>query len=76
MMDRKTETRMVGPSSGSVTKRMVWFLLAPSTSAASSTSRGMFCSPASMITMWKPKYFHEMITNSVYMTTSGSASQS
>ena len=37
--------------------------LAPSMAAASSSSRGMPWSPASMMIMWKPKYFHEMTTN-------------
>ena len=29
-----------------------------------------------MMIMWKPKYFHEMITNSVNITSVGSPSQS
>ena len=29
-----------------------------------------------MMIMWNPKYFHEMITNSVYITSCGSPSQS
>ena len=37
---------------------------------------GICCSPASMITMWKPKYFHEMMKNRLYSTSSGSASHS
>ena len=40
------------------------------------SSLGICWSPASISTMWKPKYFHEMTKNRLYSTTSGSASHS
>ena len=46
MIERKDEIRIVGPSSGSVTWRNTCHLVAPSISAASSSSRGICCSPA------------------------------
>ena len=76
MMDRNTDTRRVGPSSGSVMLRTVCRRLAPSMAAASSSSRGMPCRPASIRIMWKPKYFHEMTTNIVSITIDRSASHS
>ena len=36
----------------------------------------MPCRPASIRIMWKPKYFHEMITNIVIITKLGSPNQS
>ena len=76
MIDRKTETRMVGPSSGRVTYRNACRRSAPSIRAASLSSLGMPWSPASIRIMWKPKYFHEMITNIVIITNVASPSQS
>src|SRR4029078_6200023 len=71
MIDRKSETRSVGPSRGSVMYRNDCHDDAPWIDAASCTSRGSCCSPARMITMWKPKYFHEMMKKRLYRTSSG-----
>ena len=75
IIDRKTETRIVGPRSGRVIRRIACQRLAPSIAAASSSSRGMPWRPASRMIMWNPKYFHEMMTNIVSITIDGSASQ-
>ena len=48
MIERKIETRIVGPSRGNVTCRNACRLSAPSIRAASSSSLGMPCSPASI----------------------------
>ena len=76
IIDRNTDTRRVGPSSGSEMWRKACQRPAPSIRAASSSSCGMPWSPASRMIMWNPKYFHEMMTNRVSITIPPSPSQS
>ncbi len=64
MTDKNTDTRTVGPSSGSVTWRNTSQLVAPSMDAASFSSFGTCCKPASIRIMWIPKYFHDSTKNS------------
>ena len=65
MIDRKIQIRIVGPSSGSVMCAASAQLVAPSIAAASCSSRGMPCRPASSRMIPKPMYFQVMTTNSV-----------
>ena len=62
MIDRNTDTRIVGPSR----ERDEAEALpadAPSMRAASLSSLGICWRPARMRIMWKPKYFHEITKN-------------
>ena len=56
MTVRKIQILIVGPSSGSVTRRVACQGVAPSMAAASRSSAGTPCSPASSSTMPKPMY--------------------
>ena len=66
----------MGASSGSVMLHCICQNPAPSTLAASYSSSGMDCMPASMRMTAKPMYFQLMMTSSVIMAIFGSASQS
>ena len=72
----KTQILIVGPSSGSVTRRVVCQGDAPSMAAASFSSAGMPCSPASSKMMPKPMYCQVSTTKMVYSTTWRLASHS
>jgi hypothetical protein len=63
MMTSVTSTTlMTGARSGTVTRRKTCPSLAPSTRAASSTSRGMAARPAAMITIANPVQIHTYAT--------------
>ncbi len=65
MTDRKIQILMVGPSSGSVIARVACHGVAPSMAAASRSSGGTPCRPASSRTIPKPMYFQVATTNTV-----------
>jgi hypothetical protein len=72
LMTRVTKTTpRTGASSGSVTWRNVCHSFAPSTRAASSTSRGSAASPAAMMTTAKPAHIHENAPMMAGVTRSG-----
>jgi hypothetical protein len=62
MIDRKAQIRIVGLSSGSVMRRVVCQADAPSIAAASRSSAGMPCRPASRRMIPNPMYFQSVDT--------------
>ena len=75
-MERNTQIRNVGASNGNVMLLCICQKLAPSTLAASYSSSGMDCMPASIRITAKPTYFQLISNSSVQIAIFGSASQS